>query len=60
MFTAVIPSAGDRWVAGICLALIISKLRFPNPSELSSAGVVNGRYRITTFTGFWDLGEKVK
>jgi hypothetical protein len=27
---------------------------------MSSAGVATGRCHITTFIGFWDLGEKVK
>jgi hypothetical protein len=43
MFTVVVPSAGDRWVANICLMLITTKPKFTNPPEMSSAGVVNGR-----------------
>jgi hypothetical protein len=56
MFTVVVPSAGDQWVADICFTLTASKPRFINPSEMSSAGVVNGRCHITAFIGFWDLG----
>jgi hypothetical protein len=35
MFTVVVPSAGDQWVADICLMLITSKPGFTNPSEMS-------------------------
>jgi hypothetical protein len=56
MFTVVLPSAGDQWVADICLMLIMSVPRFTSPPEMSSAGVMNGRCYITAFIGFWDLG----
>jgi hypothetical protein len=55
-FTVDVPSAGDRRVADICLALIMSKPRSTNPSDISFAKVLNGRCRITAFIGFWDLG----
>jgi hypothetical protein len=47
--TVDVPSAGDRRTAEICLTLITSKPRLTSPSELSFAGVVNGRCRITAF-----------
>jgi hypothetical protein len=56
MFIMSVPSAGDRRVVDICLTLITSKPRFANPTGISSAGVVNGRCRITVCIGFWDLG----
>jgi hypothetical protein len=52
MFTVAVPSAGDQWIADICLMLTISKPRFTNPSEMSSAGAETGRYHTTCFTGF--------
>jgi hypothetical protein len=36
--------------------LIMSAPRFANPSEMSSAGMLNGRCCITAFIGFWDFG----
>jgi hypothetical protein len=60
MFIDVVPSAGDRRQVDICLMLITSKRRFTNPSEMSSAGAETGRYHISAFIGFWDLGYKVK
>jgi hypothetical protein len=51
-----VPSAGDQQVGDICLTLITSKPASTNPSEMSCAGVVNGRCSITAFIGFWDLG----
>jgi hypothetical protein len=36
--------------------LMTSKPRFTNPFDMSSAGVVNEKCRITAFIGFWDLG----
>jgi hypothetical protein len=54
-FTVDVPSAADQRVADICLALITSKPKSIIPSEMSSAGVVNARYHITAFIGFWDL-----
>jgi hypothetical protein len=55
IFTAVVPSEGDRWVVDICSTVRAAKPRFTNPNEMSSAGVMNGRCRITVFIGFWDL-----
>jgi hypothetical protein len=59
-FIVDVPSEDDRRMADICLTLITSKQRSINQSEMSSAGVVNGRWRTTAFIGFWDLGYKVK
>jgi hypothetical protein len=53
-------SGGDRRVDVICLTLTTSKPRLTSPSEISSAGVVYGRWRITAFMGFSDLAKKVK
>jgi hypothetical protein len=54
-FAVDISSASHRWVADICLTLITSKPRPTNPSEMSSAGAVNGRCRITALqaSGLW-------
>jgi hypothetical protein len=52
-------SGGERRVAVICLTLTTSKQGLANPSEISSAGVLCGRWRITVFVGFTDLGKKV-
>jgi hypothetical protein len=41
-----------RWEVDISLTLIISKARLTRPSQISSAGVLTGRYRKTAFTGF--------
>jgi hypothetical protein len=60
MFTVVIPSARDRRMADNCLTLLKSKPWSTNPSEFSSAGVVNGSCHITAFISVWDLGLKVK
>jgi hypothetical protein len=60
MFTVVVPSAGGRWVVHICFTLIISKPRFINPSEMSSAGVEAGRCRyhsLCRLLGFGIEGE---
>jgi hypothetical protein len=54
-----VPSAEDLLVDDICLTLIKSNPRPTKPSEMSSAGVLNGRCRITALMGFWDLGWKV-
>jgi hypothetical protein len=51
-----VPPSGDRRVADICLTLITSKPVSINPSEISSAGVVNGKCRITAFIDFRNLG----
>jgi hypothetical protein len=56
-FMVVDPSEGDRRVAVICLTLITSKLRLTSPSDISSAGLLCGRWRITAFIGFSDLGQ---
>jgi hypothetical protein len=50
------PSEGDRRVAVICLTLITSNTRLTSPSDISSAGVLWGRWCITAFIGFSDLG----
>jgi hypothetical protein len=42
------------------LPLITSKPRFTHPAVMPSAGVVKGRWHITVFIGFWDLGLKMK
>jgi hypothetical protein len=49
-------SGGDRRVAVICLTLITSKPRLTSQSQISSAGVFCGKWRITAFIGFLDLG----
>jgi hypothetical protein len=56
MFTVDVPSAGDQRMVDICLTVITSKPSSTNLCEVSSAGVVNGRCRITAFIDFWDLG----
>jgi hypothetical protein len=56
MFTVVVPFGINRQVVDICLMLLISKPRFTNTSEMSSAGVMNGRCHIRAFVGCWDLG----
>jgi hypothetical protein len=45
-------------VAVICLTLTTSKPRLTRQSEISSAGVLSGRWPITAFVGFSDLGKK--
>jgi hypothetical protein len=56
MFTVIDPSGGDRRVAVIHLALITSKTRLTSPSDMSSAVVFRGRWRIAAIMGFRDLG----
>jgi hypothetical protein len=56
MFMVVDPSGGEKRVAVICLTLIMSNHRLTSPSDMSSAGVLRGRWGITAFTGFRDLG----
>jgi hypothetical protein len=51
-------SGGECRVAVICLTLTTSKPRFTSPSEISFAGMLCGRWRITTFMGFSDFGRK--
>jgi hypothetical protein len=57
-FLVVDSSEGDLRVVVICLTLTTSNSRLSSPSEISLAGVLSGRWRITAFMGFWDLGEK--
>jgi hypothetical protein len=38
-----VPSEADRWEVVICLTLITSNARVTSPSEMSSAGVLDGR-----------------
>jgi hypothetical protein len=56
MFMVVVPSGGEWQMAVICLTLITSKPRLTSPSDVSSAGVLRGRWRITAFMGFRNLG----
>jgi hypothetical protein len=56
-FMVVDPSEGDRWVAVISLTLITSNPRLTNPSDMYSARVFCGRWLITVFIGFSDLGQ---
>jgi hypothetical protein len=49
-------SGSDRRVVVICLTLTTSKPRLANPSEIPSAGVPCGKWRITAFIGFSDFG----
>jgi hypothetical protein len=42
-FLAIVPSEGDRRVVVICFTLTTSNPRVTSPSELSSAGVLEGR-----------------
>jgi hypothetical protein len=56
MFVVADPSGGDRRVAVICSTLITSKPRLTSASDMYSAGVLRGRWRITAFMGFRDLG----
>jgi hypothetical protein len=55
-FMVVDPSEGDRQVAVICSTLITSNTRLNSPSDISSAGMLCGRWHITAFIGFSDLG----
>jgi hypothetical protein len=54
-FMVVDPTEGDRRVAVICMTLITSNPRLTSPSDISSAGVLWSRCRITAFIGFSDL-----
>jgi hypothetical protein len=54
--TVVDPSEGDRRVAVICWTLITSNPRLTRPSDMSSAGVFCGRWRITASIGLSDFG----
>jgi hypothetical protein len=53
-------SSVDRRAEDICLTLTTSKPRSTSPSDISFAGVLLGSWRNTAFTGFSDLGKKVK
>jgi hypothetical protein len=53
-------SGGDRPLVVICLTLITSKPRLTNPSEMSWAGVLCGRWRMTAFICFLYFGKKEK
>jgi hypothetical protein len=55
-FMVVEPSEGDRRVAVICLTLITSNPRLTSRSDMSYAGMFCGKWRITAFIGFSDLG----
>jgi hypothetical protein len=57
-FMVLDSSEGERRVALICLMLTTSKPRLTRPSEISSAGVLSGRWRVTAFMGFSVLGKK--
>jgi hypothetical protein len=46
------PSEGDRRVVVICLTVITSNPRLTSPSDISSAGVLCGRWRITAHRSF--------
>jgi hypothetical protein len=50
----------DRRLVDICLTLIMSKPRSIRQSQMSWAGVFDGRWRITAFMGFSDFGMNVK
>jgi hypothetical protein len=57
-FRVVDPSEGDGRLAVICLMLIMTKPRLISLSDMSSAGVFCGRWRITAFMAFriWGRG----
>jgi hypothetical protein len=59
-FAILVPSGDDRCVVVICLTLTTLRPRFTSPFDMSSAGVFSGRWHITTFMGFSDLGKKEK
>jgi hypothetical protein len=50
------PSVCDRRVVVISLTLMTTKPRFTNQTEISSSGVLSGRWRITALMGW----ERVK
>jgi hypothetical protein len=55
----ILDSSGvERRVAVICLTLKMSKPRLTRPSEISSAAVLSGRWRITSLMGFSDFGDE--
>jgi hypothetical protein len=49
----------DRQVVVICLTLTNSNLRLTSPPQMSSTGVLVGRWRMTAFIGFSDFGKNV-
>jgi hypothetical protein len=51
-------SGDDRRVVVICLTLMTSKPRLTNPFDISSAGVLMGRRRMTALIGFSDFGKE--
>jgi hypothetical protein len=53
-------SSVDRRAEDISLTLMTSKPRSTSPSDISFAEVLPGRWRNTEFTGFSDIGKKVK
>jgi hypothetical protein len=57
-FHVVVSSENDLRVVVICLKLITSNPRFSSSSEISLAGVLGGRWRITAFMGLLGFGEK--
>jgi hypothetical protein len=57
-FMILSSSGGDRRVAVNCLKLTTSKSRLTSPSEISSAGVLCGKWSITAFMGFSDFGKQ--
>jgi hypothetical protein len=56
-FMAVDQSEGDRRVVVIYLTLITSTPRVTSLSDISSAGVLCGRWLINAFIGFSDFGQ---
>jgi hypothetical protein len=55
----VLGSTGDdRRVVVICFTLTTSKPRFTSPSDMFCAGVLSGKWCITTFICFSDFGKK--
>jgi hypothetical protein len=51
-------SVDDQLVVVICLTLMTSKPRFTSPSDMSSGGVLMGRWRMTALIGFFDFGKE--
>jgi hypothetical protein len=49
-------SGDDGRVTVVCLKLMTSKPRLTSPSDVSYAGVFCGKWPITAFMGFSDLG----
>jgi hypothetical protein len=55
-FLVVVPWDSDRRVFNICLTLIMTKSKLISPPDMSSMGVLSGRWRITALMGFKDFG----